>query len=1026
MQWRGQMHEHAGRLAIPRGRALIVAAALVVGSLLSGLAAGTANRFDAERERNLLAGETAIVKSRIERQTVQIRNALESVRPLWQLDSEPTRGDFQRFLDRGLRERTAQGRTAYDGLDSIGFIRAVEPGETADFLAQRRAERPDSYQDDLTEDTPHYVLDYSTSQAFLGTDLYPSEQRRLALERARDTGDATATDWSYHLADLHLPEAQRRRVSLLYLPVYPDGRVPELLALRRETIIGWLVGTTTAGELLDEASADLDVGLALNDDVGGADSAVAARNIAGAGTPRESFTLDVAGRQWHFEVTLPAGRVRSFVAPWQVFTIGMLLTCLVAALLWSLSRLHAQAEQRASSATARMRLSDQSLRALAEHVPIGMFDLGPDGTVQWVNSRTLELLGEHDRSAAEIDDWSSFIHPDDVEEVAATYRRCLTDKVGVHFRHRVRPQNGEVRWVEQRGTPIIDENGDLVRVVVSIDDVSGAVELEDRLTDARDAAVEASRLKSEFLANMSHEIRTPLNGVIGMANLLLEGDLEPEQRSRVATLRTAANQLLGLLNDILDLSKIEAGRLELETTTFDLREAIGDVMRLHSSAAHDKGIGFTSDIHQDVPALVTGDPVRIRQILDNLIGNAVKFTNEGQIRLEVSARQVSVRQAALRFDVRDTGVGISAEARRSIFRPFRQADASTTRQFGGTGLGLSICRQLVEMMDGELSVETTVGEGSCFTFAVTLTVERWDDEVPPPPAPELGDVGGPGGVLDTELRLLLVEDNIINQQVALGLLAAKGWAIDVANNGIEAVEAVESANAADSPYDAILMDCQMPRMDGYEATQRIRRIEGDRRHTPIVALTAAAMKGDRERCFAAGMDDYVSKPVSVAALEDALARRLAPEPSRPSPRVVTDTDDADGPGADDGADDAAPDVINWRAVHELSVIDGLLQRSAARFLEYSPVEIGELRNTVARRDFAQAKAIAHKLKGSSATVGVARLAAALAEIEAACDRAPETVPDLLPQLDELYSEGSEALAAAAAQPDAAAAAHKRI
>ncbi|GIH97693.1 MASE1 domain-containing protein [Planobispora siamensis] len=403
-------------------------------------------------------------------------------------------------------------------------------------------------------------------------------------------------------------------------------------------------------------------------------------------------------------------------------------------------------------------------------------------------------------------------------------------------------------------------------------DITQRKQFERDLATARDRALEASRLKSRFLATMSHEIRTPMNAVIGLAAVLLAGPLGHEQRRQLEGILSAGQALLAIINDILDLSKIEADQLVLEEGDVDLGGAVHDVVGLLSPTARDKGLILTGSCGPRVPARLRGDSVRIRQILLNLVDNAVKFTPDGSVTVRADlAGAAPDGRLEVRIEVTDTGIGIPAEVRERLFDPFVQADASTTRRYGGTGLGLAISRRLARAMGGDLLVSSRPGEGS--TFACTLLLAPVEAAEPEPVAGG-GDVPA---VSARRSRLLLVEDNELNQMAALEVLNLLGYQADLATNGAEAVEMAEKTS-----YQAILMDCQMPVMDGYTATTLLRRQEGASRHTPIIALTAGAFAEDRRRCLAVGMDDFIAKPFDYDQLALTIARWVDSPGDRPS------------------------------------------------------------------------------------------------------------------------------------------------
>lgn len=539
-----------------------------------------------------------------------------------------------------------------------------------------------------------------------------------------------------------------------------------------------------------------------------------------------------------------------------------------------------------------------------------------------------------------------------------------------------RAKDGTFYWMNAVITPLLGPDGQPERYIAIRSDITAQKKMELELRQAKDQALQAVRTKAEFLASMGHEIRTPLNGLLGMVSLLEKTALTAEQKECADVIRTSGDALLSLVNDLLDFSKMESGKVDLEDIPFSIQKIVDDAQRITMSAAQRKGLAVHYVPGPGTPAGARGDPTRIRQIVLNLLSNAVKFTQQGSVTIKTAVIENATR---LRFEVMDTGIGLSENDRKKLFHPFSQVDGSIARRFGGTGLGLAICRKLVDRMGGDIGVESEPGRGSTFWFEVPYrqadppkSESNSHKLEPPPPPPNM-------------LPLLVVDDNETNRLVMCALLQKLGYKSETAANGQEALD-----RAARQAYSVILMDCQMPGMDGLQATSKLRSQEQGKTHTPIIGVTANVLDGDREKVIQGGMDDYLPKPVQLEDLSACLSRWMGKKPTPPLPTEKPTEDPID-----ESVLDEIKDLKNAQG-------QSVLQRVLVTFSNTFPLYLSEIKKFASDGALDQLKVPAHTLKGSSKSIGAIQLGNICASILKSINN--NDLASIAPLMTELESE----------------------
>jgi PAS domain S-box-containing protein len=512
-------------------------------------------------------------------------------------------------------------------------------------------------------------------------------------------------------------------------------------------------------------------------------------------------------------------------------------------------------------AEAALRQSEEIFRMLSATAPVGIFRTDESGTPVYVNERLTEITGISAEQSCN-NRWIDSLHPEDRERALSLWRDAVRQGEDLIDQHRIVKSNGEIVWVAVRARWARGLDGKLQSFVGVVEDITVVMEAHERMRRAKEAAESASRAKGEFLANMSHEIRTPLNGIVGMTDLALDTELTSEQREFLDIVKLSADSLLAVINDILDFSKIEAGKLDLEELDFNLRDCLESTMKMLALRADEKQLELLCDVGIEVPEIVRGDSARVRQVVVNLVGNAIKFTSKGEVELRVQSEAEKDGDSVLHFIVSDTGIGIPADKQKLIFDPFSQADTSTTRKYGGSGLGLTISARLVEMMQGKIWVESEPSCGTRFHFTARLRTGST-------PAIQSARLAPPE-VLQG-VKVLVVDDNYTNRRILQGMLARWEMKVTLVEGGEEALAELSRAREAGEPYGLILTDLLMPKMDGFGLIELIRQRPNLSTAT-IMMLTSAGQRGDAAHCRELGVAAYLMKPIRQSELREAIAR----------------------------------------------------------------------------------------------------------------------------------------------------------
>ena len=615
----------------------------------------------------------------------------------------------------------------------------------------------------------------------------------------------------------------------------------------------------------------------------------------------------------------------------------------------------------------RTTVSKEYVESIINNMTDSLTVVTPSGVISGVNQATCDLLGYRENEL--VGKPFEFLFSDSMNNKSASLLDRLKKEHAITGMDVLfETVQGKQIPVNFSGSVMAAKNGEVTGIVCVAQDITERLAAQKQLEEAKETAESASRAKTQFLTSMSHEIRTPMNGVLGMIELLLETDLTEKQRNFAGTVRKSGELLLNIINDILDFSKIESKKMQLERIDFNLRQTVEDTVELLAERAFSKELDLTLLIENDIPAVVGGDPTRLQQIILNLTSNAIKFTDQGEVGVHVATADKRTDGMTIRFEIRDTGIGIDSEIKDTIFNSFSQADSSTNRKYGGTGLGLAICKRLVTLMGGEIGLHSIPGEGTCFWFTTKFSKQAGDEKEAVYASDTHFEKYG--------AKILLAEDNKMNQEVAKNMLTKLGIEVDIVTNGAEAVDA-----AFRNGYDLILMDCQMPKVDGYEATQQIRARERalsskDNLSITIIALTAHALPGDRERCLAIGMDDYLSKPFTVEDLRNTLGKWLG--------STVTGTvpDTASENGSSNHSDSPLDETVldNISALQQEGMPD-ILSELIEIYLKESENLIQTLSHSMEDNDAEGMARSAHSLKSSSGNMGAMALAELCKDME---------------------------------------------